>query len=106
MKKIIINIIEFCNKHYIDFSKGLFFGLCSLLYTQYLVPHMSYSMQRLFWIITIFIVACWFRIKIAIYPQRFKEQQANWCFFIIFMVIDISLILYYFLSDYVVLSWI
>jgi hypothetical protein len=104
---MIAQIIKFWNKHYLDIFKGFGWGLLSGLYTQYIFPYLSYSMQQLFWIIVFFIIACGFRIKIAFYPQKVKGKLAtDWFFFRIFIILAVNLLVWYVFTDYIALYWI
>ena len=104
MKNIVSSISLFCKKYWLNFLMGVVYGLVSQFYWLS-SPNMTSDQHKIFWIVTIF--TCALVCKIAdTYAQSGKYKILYRTYYMIFSIVEIILVLYYFISPYVVFQWI
>ena len=84
---------------------GALYGFLSQYYWLSLAPSMTSDQHKLFWIVIVFV--CILLCKIADrYTQAGKYKMLYRTYFVVFAIVEIILILHYFLAQYIEFQWI
>lgn len=105
MKNIASSISLFCKKYWPNFLMGALYGLVSQFYWLYVVLHATPDQHKLFWIAAIFMCALYCKIADK-YVQSRSEKFMYQINFMMFTIIEVILIINYFLGQYIQFQWI